>query len=82
MKDMNVLDMNNVVEVATEATEEIVKSGLNIKKVVITTVAVTAVAGVAYVGKKLYDKKQAKKNESVKVEVENDIVDEKDIIEE
>ena len=80
MKDMNVLDMNNVVEVATEATEEIVKGGLNIKKVVITTVTVTALAGVAYAGKKLYDKRKAKKNEQV--EVGNDIVDAEDIIEE
>lgn len=76
MEDMKVLEMDNVIEL----TEEVVKGGLNIKKVVITTVAVTALAGVAYAGKKLYDKKKAKKNEVV--EVESDIVDAEDIIEE
>lgn len=75
MEDMKVLEMDNVIEL----TEEVVKGGLNIKKVVITTVAVTALAGVAYAGKKLYDKKKAKKNEVV--EVESDIVDAEDIIE-
>ena len=72
---MDILEMNDVVEVAAE---EIVKGGLNLKKLVIGTVVVTATGAVIYVCKKAYDKKQAKKNE---VKAEYEVVEE-DIIEE